>query len=387
MIGFDLTEEQQRFKEMTHEFAEKEMRPVAPHYDETEEFPWPVVKKAHELGLTTYGFPEEYGGVGMTSLVTGCIIAEELFWGCAGIATAIGASGLYAMPILISGTEEQKKKYIGMLAQTKPNGMPYLGSFCLTEPEAGSDAAALKTNAKKVKGGYILNGTKQFITNGGVADTYVVFATHDPSLGSDGIDCFIVERGWNGVKPGKKEKKMGIRASDTSQVYFEDVFVPEENRVGPEGEGFLVAMNTLDRTRPFIAASAVGIARAAFEAALAYSLERKQFGRAIAKFQAISFMLADMATKIQAARLLCWQSAWLVDHGDPNMLESSMAKAYAPDVAMEVTTNAVQIFGGYGYTQDYPVEKFMRDAKIMQIFEGTTQIQNLVISRSLIGFG
>ncbi len=387
MIGFDLTEEQQRFKELAHEFAEKEMRPVAPHYDETEEFPWPVLKKAHELGLTTYGFPEEYGGASVTSLVTACIIAEELFWGCAGMATSIGASGLYAMPILLGGTDEQKKKYIGILSQTKANGMPNLGSFCLTEPEAGSDAASLKTNVKKVKGGYVLNGTKQFITNGGVADVYVVFATHDASLGADGIDCFVVERGWKGVKPGKKEKKMGIRASDTSQVYFEEVFVPEENRVGAEGDGFLIAMNTLDRTRPIIAASAVGIARAAFEAALAYSQERKQFGRAIAKFQAISFMLAEMATKIQAARLLCWQSAWLVDQDQPNMLESSMAKAFAPDVAMQVTTDAVQIFGGYGYTQDYPVEKFMRDAKIMQIFEGTTQIQNLVISRSLIGFG
>lgn len=387
MIGFDLSEEQQRFKELAHEFAEKEMRPVAAHYDETEDFPWPVANKAAEIGLMSYGFPEEYGGVGVTSLVTGCLIAEELFWGCAGIATAIGANSLCAMPILIGGSEDQKKKYIGLLSSTKKDGTPYMGSFCLTEPEAGSDAAGLKTLAKKVKGGYVLNGTKQFITGGGIADIYVVFATHDPSLGADGIDAFIVERSWDGVKPGKKEKKMGIRASDTSQVFFEDVFVPEENLIGPEGEGFLVAMGTLDRTRPIIAASAVGVARAAYEAALAYSLERKQFGRAISKFQAISFMLADMATKIQAARLLCWQSAWLVDQGEPNMLESSMAKSFAPDVAMEVTTDAVQIFGGYGYLQDYPVEKFMRDAKIMQIFEGTTQIQKLVISRTLIGFG
>ncbi len=387
MIGFDLTEEQQRFKEMAHEFAEKEMRPVAAHYDETEEFPWPIAKKAFDLGLMTYEFPEEYGGVGETSLLTGCIVAEELYWGCAGIATACGATSLMATPILLAANEEQKKKYLSFLCQLKKDGNPPLGAFCLTEPDAGSDAASLKTTAKKVKGGYVLNGAKQFITNGGVADVYSVFATHDASLGADGIDCFIVERGWEGVRPGKKEKKMGIRASDTSQVFFDDVFVPEENRVGAEGDGFFIAMQTLDHTRPIIAASAVGIARAAFEAALAYSQERKQFGRAIAKFQAISFMLADMATKIQAARLLCWQSAWLVDKGEPNMLESSMAKAYAPDVAMEVTTDAVQIFGGYGYTQDYPVEKFMRDAKIMQIFEGTREIQKLVISRSLIGFG
>ncbi len=387
MIGFDLTEEQQRFKEMAHEFAEKEMRPFAPHYDETEEFPLPIAKKAFDLGLMTYEFPEEYGGVGETSTLTGCIITEELFWGCAGIATACGASGLMATPILLAANEEQKKKYLTMLCTKKKDGNPPFGAFCLTEPEAGSDAAGLKTSAKKVKGGYVLNGAKQFITNGGVADVYTVFATHDPSQGADGIDCFIVERNWEGVRPGKKEKKMGIRASDTSQVFFDEVFVPEENRVGEEGEGFLIAMNTLDRTRPVIAASAIGIARAAFEAALAYSQERKQFGRAIAKFQAISFMLADMATKIQAARLLCWQSAWLADKGEPNMLESSMAKLFAPDVAMEVTTDAVQIFGGYGYTQDYPVEKFMRDAKIMQIFEGTREIQKLVISRSLIGFG
>ncbi len=387
MIGFDLTEEQQRFQELAHEFAEKEMRPVAAHYDETEEYPWPVLKKAADVGLLTYMLPEQYGGAGMTNLVTACIVQEELFWGCAGIATAMGAIGLAATPIYIGGNEEQKKKYLPMLCSTKKDGMPMIGAYALTEPDAGSDAASIRTTAKKVKGGYVLNGTKQFITNGGVADIYSVFATHDPSLGADGVSAFIVERGWDGVKPGKKEKKMGIRASDTSQVIFEDVFVPEENRLGPENEGFLLAMQTFDQTRPIVAAGAVGIARAAYEAALQYSLERKQFGRAIAKFQAISFMLADMATEIEAARLLCWKSGWLIDQGQPNLQLSSMAKAFAPEVAMRVTTDAVQIFGGVGYTRDYPVEKFMRDAKIMQIFEGTTQIQKLVISRSLIGFG
>ncbi|MCL4487225.1 MAG: acyl-CoA dehydrogenase family protein [Chloroflexi bacterium] len=386
-MGFDLTEEQQRFQELAHEFAEKEMRPVAAHYDETEEYPWPVLKKAADVGLLTYMLPEQYGGAGMTNLVTACIVQEELFWGCAGIATAMGAIGLAATPIYIGGNEEQKKKYLPMLCSTKKDGMPMIGAYALTEPDAGSDAASIRTTAKKVKGGYVLNGTKQFITNGGVADIYSVFATHDPSLGADGVSAFIVERGWDGVKPGKKEKKMGIRASDTSQVIFEDVFVPEENRLGPENEGFLLAMQTFDQTRPIVAAGAVGIARAAYEAALQYSLERKQFGRAIAKFQAISFMLADMATEIEAARLLCWKSGWLIDQGQPNLQLSSMAKAFAPEVAMRVTTDAVQIFGGVGYTRDYPVEKFMRDAKIMQIFEGTTQIQKLVISRSLIGFG
>ncbi len=387
MIGFDLTEEQQRMKEMAHEFAEKEMRPVAPHYDETEEFPWPVLKKASDVGLLTYAIPDEFGGAGVTSQVTNCIVQEELFWGCAGIATSMGAIMLGALPILVAGSDAQKKKYLTMLTELKQDGMPKLGAFALTEPEAGSDVAALKMSAKKVQGGYVLNGTKHFITNGGIADVYTVFATLDPTKGADGISAFIVEGSWKGVKAGKKEKKMGIRASHTAQVHLEEVFVPEENLLGAEGEGFFVAMQTLDLSRPMVAVGAVGIARAAFEAALQYSMERKQFGRAIAKQQAIGFMLADMATKIDAARLLCWRSAWLLDQQEPSMKESSMAKSFAPDVAMEVTTDAVQIFGGVGYTRDYPVEKFMRDAKIMQIYEGTTQIQKLVISRSMIGFG
>ncbi len=387
MIGFDLTEEQQRLKEMAHEFAEKEMRPVAPHYDETEEFPWPVLKKASEVGLLAYAIPEEFGGAGITSQVTNCIVQEELFWGCAGIATSMGAIMLGALPILVAGSDAQKKKYLTMLTETKKDGMPMLGAFALTEPEAGSDAASLKMSAKKVSGGYVLNGTKHFITNGGIADVYTVFATLDPAKGADGISSFIVEGSSKGLKPGKKEKKMGIRASHTAQVHFDEVFVPEENLLGAEGEGFFVAMQTLDLSRPMVAVGAVGIARAAFEAALQYSMERKQFGRPIAKQQAIGFMLADMATNIDAARLLCWRSAWLLDHEEPSMKESSMAKSFAPDVAMQVTTDAVQIFGGVGYTRDYPVEKYMRDAKIMQIYEGTTQIQKLVISRSMIGFG
>ncbi|HEX9077877.1 MAG TPA: acyl-CoA dehydrogenase family protein, partial [Anaerolineae bacterium] len=222
---------------------------------------------------------------------------------------------------------------------------------------------------------------------GGIADVYVVFATHDPSLGADGIDAFIVEGAWDGVKPGKKERKMGIRASHTAQVHLEEVFVPEENRLGEEGEGFLIAMQTFDHSRPMVAAGAVGVARAAFDFALGYSLERKQFGRAIAKQQAVQFMLADMATQIDAARLLAWRSAWLLDNGEPNNVQASMAKAFAADIGMEVTTNALQVVGGMGYMRDYPVEKFMRDSKIMQIYEGTSQIQKLVIARFLIGFG
>jgi alkylation response protein AidB-like acyl-CoA dehydrogenase len=386
MIGFDLTEEQLQMKEMAHEFAEKEMRPVAPHYDETEEFPWPVVSKAHDLSLMTYDLPEEYGGVGASHL-TSCLVAEELAWGCAGMSSSMGASFLGVIPILLAGNDAQKKKYLPMLNQKKENGHPILGAYALTEPEAGSDAAAIKTSAKKVKGGYVLNGTKHFITNGGIADLYTVFATHDPGLGHDGIDAFIVEGKWDGVKPGKKEKKMGIRASHTAQVHFEDVFVPEENLLGAEGEGFLIAMQTFDHSRPGVAAGAIGVARAAFEFALAYSLERKQFGRPIAKQQAVQFMLADMATNIDAARLLTWRSAWLLDKGEPNNMEASMSKVFSADMGMQVTTNALQIVGGMGYMRDYPVEKFMRDSKIMQIYEGTSQIQKLVIARFLIGFG
>ena len=387
MIGFDLTEEQRNMQEMAHEFAEKEMRPVAHDYDEKEEFPWPILRKAQDVGLLTYALPEEYGGAGVTSHVTDCIVQEELFWGCAGMGTSMGGIMLGALPILLAGNDAQKKKYLTMLTQKKKDGSPMLGAYALTEPEAGSDAASIRTSAKKVAGGYVLNGSKHFITNGGIADVYTVFATRDPSLGADGIDAFIVEGAFAGVKPGKKEKKMGIRASHTAQVHFEDVFVPEENRLGQEGDGFVIAMQTFDHSRPVVAAGAVGVARAAFDFALAYSQERKQFGRPIAKQQAIQFMLADMATEIQAARLLCWNAAWLLDQEEPNTKESSMAKAYAADMAMKVTTDAVQIVGGMGYMRDYPVEKFMRDAKIMQIYEGTSQIQRLVLARAYIGFG
>ena len=387
MISFELTEEQQRFKELAHEFAEKEMRPVAERYDETEEFPWPVIKKAADLGLITYMLPEEYGGAGETSAITDCVVQEELFWGCAGIATGIGAVMLGASPVYFFGNDEQKKKWLNFITQPKADGNPRLAGFCLTEPDAGSDAAALKTTAKKVDGGYILNGTKQFITNGGISDLYTVYATVDPAKKVDGITAFIVDGASKGVSGGKKERKMGIRASHTAQVIFEDVFVPDENRLGEEGDGLSIALGTLDHTRAVTAAGAVGVARAAFETALEYSTQRKQFGREIGKFQAISFMLSDMATEIEAARMLCWRAAWMVDQGELSPKESAMAKQYAADMCMKVTTDAVQILGGVGYTRDYPAEKFMRDAKIMQIYEGTSQIQRIVISRFMIGFG
>jgi acyl-CoA dehydrogenase len=357
------------------------MRPVAADYDEREEFPWEVIKKAHDIGLMTYGLPEEYGGTGASAL-TQCVVTEELSWGCAGIATALGGTGLCATPIAIAGNEAQKKKYLGRFADTRKLT---LGAYAITEPDAGSDVASMKTTARKVDGGYVLNGTKHFITNGGLADIYVVFATIDPSQRADGICAFIVEKEM-GVQAGKKERKMGIRASHTAQIHLEDVFVPQENMLGEEGEGFIVAMRTFEHTRPDVAALAVGVARAAFEYAMDYAQQREQFGKPIARFQAIGFMLADMATEIDAARLLTWRSAWMLDQGLPVNKEASMAKRFAADTAMKVTTDAVQIMGGVGYTRDYPTEKWMRDAKIMQIYEGTSQIQRIVISRMLTGW-
>ncbi len=382
-VNFELTEEQAQLQKLAHEFAEKQVRPVAAHYDEVEEMPWEVLEKAHKLGLMVYTFPEEYGGAGIDSVVTGAIVSEELAWGCAGVATTLGATKLCAIPILLKGTEAQKKKYLSLLSDTSKLR---LGAFAITEPEAGSDIASMRTRAQKVRGGYRLSGTKQFITNGGLADVYVVFATVDPARKADGICAFIVEKGFEGVKAGRKEKKMGIRASHTAQVLFDNVFVPEENLLGEEGDGIPIAMETFDRARPEIAACAVGVARAAYEFALDYAIQREQFGRPIAKLQAIRFILADMKTQIKAARLMAWHAGWLLDHDLPATEAASMAKLFAGDMAMKVTEEAVQILGGYGYTRDYPVEKWMRDAKIMQIYEGTSQIQSVTIAQMAVGF-
>ncbi len=383
MIGFDLTDEQREFRDAARRFAEKTIRPAAAEADEREEVPWDILQKAQQAGLITYPLPEKYGGGGVDSVLTKAIVDEEIFRGCAGIATIMGGAMLAATPIMLAGTEAQKEKYVSRLCQADPEGRPTLGAYALTEPGAGSDPAGMITNVRREKGRYILNGFKTFITNAGIADVYVVFATVDPSRGADGITAFIVEKDWKGVLPGKKEKKMGIRASHTASLAFEDVEVPAENRLGAEGEGFKIAMRTFDITRSHIAAGAVGIARAAYEYALGYAHERRQFGKPIFSFQAVSFMLAEMAMQIDAARLLTWRAAWLYDNGQSCTTEASMAKAAAADVAMKVTTDAVQILGGYGYMREYPVEKWMRDAKIMQIYEGTAQIQRLVISRRL----
>ncbi len=377
MVDFTLTEEQEAVRKLARDFAVNEMRPVARHYDEAEEFPWPIVEKAHELGLINALIPEEYGGVGADKL-TECLIAEELFYGCAGMGTSLMANSLALTPIILAGTDEQKRRFLTPFTEK-----PIMASFCLTEPGAGSDAASLRTRAVRDGDHYILNGTKQFITNGSVASLYVVFATVNPELRHKGIIALVVERDTPGVSIGKVEHKMGQRASDTAQVVFEDVRVPVENRLGEEGEGWKIAMRTLDSSRPGIAASAVGIAQAAFDDAVKYAMERQQFGQPIANFQAIQFMLADMAIKIETARLAVWKAAWLWDRGQPSAKASSIAKAYATDIAMEVTTDAVQIFGGYGYTREFMVEKYMRDAKLMQIYEGTNQIQRLVIARHI----
>lgn len=378
MIGFDLTPEQIALQEMAHKFAANEIRPKAVEYDHAGTFPEEIFRKAFELGLMSGFIPEELGGLGLSSFDT-CVIEEELGWGCSGIATSMTANGLALAPILIGGTEVQKKEFVPPFA-----GKLQYASFCLTEPGAGSDAGGIKTTAKKDGGDYIISGRKCFITNGSYASQYTVFASTDRSKGHKGLTVFVVPRSLPGVSVGKKEDKMGQRASDTADVLFEDVRVPAANRVGNEGDGFKIAMMTLDRARPTVAAMAIGVARAAFEHAVRYAKERVQFGTPIAMNQAIHFLLADMAMDIEAARLLTHKSAWLLDQGRRNTKESSYAKAFAADLAMRVTTDAVQIFGGYGYMRDYPVEKLMRDAKLLQIYEGTSQIQRMVIAKEIL---
>ncbi|MFM9077636.1 MAG: acyl-CoA dehydrogenase family protein [Solirubrobacterales bacterium] len=377
MVDFTLTDEQKDLREMAHNFAENEIRPVAWEYDKDGTWPQEIIDKAWEVGLMNTHIEEEYGGPGLDYL-SGCLIEEELGWGCSGIGTSLAANGLAAAPIQVGGSEETKKKYLEMLTET-----PKMAAFCLTEPDAGSDVAGMKTRAEKKGDKYVLNGSKCFITNGQYADFYTVYAKTDPDAGSRGISAFVVDR-QDGITIDKKEDKMGQRASNTATVTFNDVEVPAENMIGEENKGFKLAMMTLDRTRPGVAAMAVGIARAAMEAAADYSKERQQFGVPIAMHQAIQFLIADMAVKVDASRLLTWQSAVQLDQGIRNTLTSSEAKRFAADSAMEVTTDAVQVFGGYGFIKEYPVEKFMRDAKIMQLYEGTSQIQRMVIAREIL---
>ena len=377
MVDLTLSDEQKDLRELAHNFSEKEIRKVAWEYDKDGTWPQEIIEKAWEVGLMNVHVAEEYGGPGLDYL-SGCLIEEEMGWGCSGIGTSLMANGLASAPVSIGGSEETKKKYLGMLTEG-----PKLASFCLTEPDAGSDVSGMKTTATKKGDKYVINGSKCFITNGGYADWFTVYAKTDKDAGHRGISAFVVEKD-DTVTVDKKEDKMGQRASNTATITFNETEVPAENMLGEENHGFKLAMMTLDRTRPGVAAMAVGIARAALEFAADYSKERVQFGVPIAMHQAVAFMIADMATKVEASRLLVWQSAVDLDQGRRNTLASSHAKRFAADSAMENTVDAVQVYGGYGFIKEYPVEKLMRDAKIMQLYEGTSQIQRLVIAKELL---
>ena len=377
MVDFTLTDEQKDLRELAHSFAEKEIRPVAWDYDRDGTWPKEIIEKAWEVGLMNVHLPEAYGGPGL-DMLSGCLIEEELGWGCSGIGTTLMANGLASAPLLIGASEEVKRENLGMLTEE-----PKLASFCLTEPDAGSDVSGMKTTAVRRGDEYVINGSKVFITNGGYADWFTVYAKTDKEAGHRGISAFVVPKD-DTVILDKKEDKLGQRASNTAAISFNDTVVPARNLLGEENHGFKLAMQTLDRTRPAVCGLAVGIARAAFEFASEYAKERVQFGVPIAMHQAVAFMIADMATKIEAARLLTWESAVLLDQGKRNTLVASHAKRYSADTAMEVTVDAVQVYGGYGFIKEYPVEKLMRDAKIMQLYEGTSQIQRLVIAREVL---
>ncbi len=374
--NFALSEEQKMIRQLARDFTRNEIAPVAEHYDKTHEYPRPVIKKAQEIGLTMMSIPEDYGGMGL-SLFEECLVAEELAWGCSGISTAITIGGLGMAPIHMAGTDQQKQEYADRMADGQ------MCAYCLTEPEAGSDVAGIKTTACREGDYYILNGSKTFISGATAANFYTVFAYTDPSVRYKGMSCFIVDRDLEGVNVGNPFDKMGQHASDTAEVVFDNVAVPASRLLGQEGMGFMIAMQVFDRSRPSVSAAAVGVARRALEESVNYAKTRKSWGKPIWQYQAIGHKIADMAMEVEAARLLVWKSAWAVDTGMRNTVASAFAKAYAADTAMKVTTEAVQVFGGYGYMAEYPVEKLMRDAKIFQIYEGTSQIQRNIVVREL----
>lgn len=378
MISFQLSDEQRMIRDMARDFAQKEILPVAEEYDQSHEFPWPVIRKAQEVEIMNLNVPDKYGGPGL-GVLEECIVNEELAYACSGILTALMLNSLTCLPILHAGSEEQKKKYLARLTQ---DGQ--MAAYALTEPDAGSDVAGIKSRAIRQGDEYILNGSKTWITNAPVADFYVVFAKTDPESGHKGISCFLVEREWNGVTVGDPLQKLGQHAAHTGELFFEDVRIPAENLLGAEGQGFMIAMQVFDRSRPPVAAAAVGVARRALDEAVKYATERIAFGKPIGYQQGVAFKLADMATNIEASRLLAWQAAWLVDNGFPNVKQAAFAKAFAADTAMQATVEAVQVFGGNGYSREYPVEKLMRDAKIYQIYEGTSEIQRMIIGRELL---
>ncbi|WP_101842359.1 acyl-CoA dehydrogenase [Halobacillus sp. Marseille-P3879] len=377
-MNFSLTEEQEMLRKMVRDFAKNEVEPTAAERDEEERFDREIFDKMAELGLTGIPWPEEYGGIG-SDFVSYVIAVEELSRICASTGVTLSAHiSLASWPIYKFGTEQQKKTFLAQLASGEK-----LGAYALSEPGAGSDVSSMRTQAKLDGDHYVLNGSKVWITNGGVGDIYVVFAKTDPDAGSRGVSAFIVEKGTPGFTFGKKEKKLGIRSSPTTELIFDNCRIPKENLLGDEGQGFKIAMMTLDGGRNGIAAQALGIAQGALDESVNYAKEREQFGKPIAQHQGISFKLADMATEIEAARLLTYQAAYLESEGKPYAKASAMAKLYAGDAAMRITVEAVQVHGGYGYTKDYPVERYMRDAKITQIYEGTNEIQRLVIGRML----
>ena len=378
-VSFGLTEEQRALRALAHEFAEKEIRPKAAEYDEHATHPADVIAQAHECGLMNVHVPEEHGGPGLP-VFEGMLVGEELSWGCAGMAVSIVANTLGAAPLILAGSEEQKAEWLPPLLDA-----PVLCSFGLTEPDAGSDVARIRTTAVRRGDEYVLNGSKTFISNAGHAAWTVVFASTDASRGHRGLSAFVVPMDAPGVTVEKHLDKMGQRATDTSAFSLQDVVVPVANRLGGEGDGFKIAMQTLDFTRPGTAAGAVGVAQAAYEHAVDYARQRVTFDVPIAMHQGVNFLIADMAAEIEAARLLVWQAAWMLDqgYGRRATLYSSFAKRFAADTAMKVTTDAVQVLGGYGYIKEYPVEKLMRDAKLFQIYEGTSQIQRLVIAREI----
>lgn len=377
MIDFSLSEEQQQFRALAHEFAQNEIVPVAAQLDVDEKFPEAVCRKGWELGLMNVHVPKEYGGLGL-GVLEECLIAEETGWGCTGVGTTMTCNTLAIAPVLVAGNDEQKQRFLAPLTEDF-----LLCAYCVTEPGAGSDVQAIKTTAKKVGNDYVLNGQKMWITNAAQAEWYFVIAYTDPSKGYKGISGFLVPRNSPGVKVGKHEHKLGQRCSDTRGVLFEEVVVPARNMLGKEGDGWKAAMGAFDHSRPVVAAMAVGLARAAMEHAVRYAKERKTFGVPLAGHEGISFMIADMAREIEAARLLTWLAAWTIDQGKRNTLQAAYAKCSAADTAMKVATDAVQVFGGYGFSREYPVEKLMRDAKIFQIYEGTSQIQRLIIAKEI----
>lgn len=380
MLGFDLTEEQRMIRKTAHDFALKELRPIALECDRSEKYPADLIQKGHQAGLISFHFPEEYGGAGVDDRVSWSLVREELAWGCPGLCIAMMASNLAAIPILHMGSPEQKARYLTRLSDP---GKPVLAAMAMTEPDAGSDVSSIRTTARKQGDRYVLNGRKTFITNGGIADVTVVYCRMEGSKGMEGMTAFIIDGKPQGFSMGKKEDKMGIRASHTSELILEDVEVPAEDRLGGEGQAFLLSMHMFDESRIMVASLALGIARAALEIAVDYAGQRSQFGRSINKFEGISFKLADMAMRLDAARLLTWRAAWLANQGRRMTKESAMAKCCAAEAAHWICDQALQVLGGYGYMREYLVEKFYRDSRIFRIFEGTSEIMRLIISREL----